>query len=111
MADSTNPNGGPAFPVHAESHNRSNGALDGMSLRDYFAAKAMHAEMITTFSDATPEAADEFIEAARDAGRSVEDHLAFNAYLIADAMIRARAAGLPVEGVRTPAADGEESRG
>ncbi len=61
-----------------------------MTLRDYFAAKALQAEMITTFSDATPEAAQAFAEAANAAGREPEDHLAFNAYLIADAMLKAR---------------------
>ena len=85
--------GGPAFPVL--EHNAQGGlelTCTGMSLRDYFAAKAMQAEMITTFSDATPEAADDFVLAAAAAGRSPEDHLAFNAYLIADAMLKARQA-------------------
>lgn len=61
-----------------------------MSLRDYFAARAMQGEMITTFSDATPESARAFHEGAAKAGHTVEQHLAVNAYLIADAMIAER---------------------
>lgn len=96
--------GGPAFPSTCVNDGDRNitapdgqivppnnaAFMQGMTLRDYFAAKAMQAEMITTFSDATPEAAEEFVTAANVAGRSVEDHLAFNAYLVADAMLRAR---------------------
>lgn len=90
--------GGSAFPVQNLSQNQSTGettvyeAFGGMSLRDYFAAKAMQAEMITTFSDATPEAAEAFAVAAARAGRSPEAHLAFNAYMLADAMLKARSA-------------------
>lgn len=76
--------GGPAFP-HPEL------ASTGMSLRDYFAAKAMQAEMITSFSDATPEAAQDFVDAMNKAGYTVEQHLAINAYSIADAMLAERA--------------------
>ncbi|MDC4195758.1 hypothetical protein LQZ39_14625 [Enterobacter cloacae complex sp. RIVM_C039474] len=39
----TNNNGGPAFPVAGSEHNYP---IEGMTLRDYFAAKAMQA-MIT----------------------------------------------------------------
>ena len=39
----TNNNGGPAFPVAGSEHNYR---IEGMTLRDYFAAKAMQA-MIT----------------------------------------------------------------
>ena len=87
-------NGGPAFPTNTGNEPNPGAcyAHDGMTLRDYFAAKAMQAEMITTFSDATPEAAEAFNEAASKAGRSVESHLAHNAYRIADAMLRARSA-------------------
>lgn len=76
--------GGPAFPVSTK------GYPEGMTLRDYFAAKAMQAEIITTWSDATPEAATAFVEAAAKADRTPEDHLAFNAYAIADAMLKER---------------------
>lgn len=36
----TNKNGGPAFPVAGSEHNYP---IEGMTLRDYFAAKAMQA--------------------------------------------------------------------
>lgn len=39
----SNDNGGPAFPVAGSEHNYP---IEGMTLRDYFAAKAMQA-MIT----------------------------------------------------------------
>lgn len=62
-----------------------------MALRDYFAAKAMQAEMITSWSDATPDAAIEFRSMAAKRGRTMLQHLAHNAYSIADAMLKARA--------------------
>ena len=74
--------GGPAFPV--------NNALPGMTLRDYFAAKAMQAELISSGGDYAPEAATTLAEAARRAGRSVARQIAHNAYKIADAMLKAR---------------------
>ncbi len=81
--------GGPAFP------NVPDGAGDkwadwdkGMTLRDYFAAKAMHAHLIT---DTVPgEACDALIDAAMKAGRDPIDQIALNAYEVADAMLRAR---------------------
>lgn len=60
----------------------------GASLRDYFAAKAMHAHLIT---DTVPgEACDALVDAAALAGRDPLDHLCINAYEVADAMLRAR---------------------
>jgi hypothetical protein len=78
--------GGPAFPREADE------APDqrGMSLRDYFAAKALVAEIMTTCSDATPESAEDAVRAARKAGLTITEHLAQNAYTWADAMLRAR---------------------
>lgn len=90
--------GGAAFPLFfPEAKNpvgkilRSREESAGMSLRDYFAAKAMQAEMITTFSDATPAAAEAFSKGAAEAGHTVKEHLAYNAYQIADAMLAERA--------------------
>lgn len=88
-------NGGPAFPKPA-GHNgltsidehRGNEPEDGMSLRDYFAAKAMHAELVT--NGVPGEACEALIEAAEKANRSPEDQMAFNAYEMADAMLRAK---------------------
>lgn len=59
-----------------------------MTLRDYFAALAMHAELVT--NGVPGEACEALIEAAVKANRSVEDQMAFNAYEIADAMIAER---------------------
>lgn len=88
--------GGPAFPmagytemVEGKPHTLF-APMPGMSLRDYFAARAMQAEMITSFSDATPKAAKAFLEAAKKAKRTVEGHLAHNSYRIADAMLAER---------------------
>lgn len=65
-------------------------AQDGMTLRDYFAAKAMQAEIVTSCSDATPRSASALYEAARANGQTVEQRIAFNAYRIADAMLTER---------------------
>ncbi|HFS8111105.1 TPA: hypothetical protein ACH2I9_002414 [Enterobacter asburiae] len=63
-------NGGPAFPVAGSEHNYP---IDGMTLRDYFAAKAMQGVVVNG-------AFDKF------------DHIAVDAYRLADAMLRAREA-------------------
>lgn len=80
----------PAFP-EAGSGALPNGDFhfgrSGMTLRDYFAAKAMHAELMT--SGVPGESCDAFI-AAMEPGESVEDHLANVSYLVADAMLRRR---------------------
>ena len=81
--------GGYAFPQALDSEQSYPGA-EGMSLRDYFAAKTMQAEIITSFSDATPEAAAAFAAGAEAAGHTPEQHVAFIAYRIADAMIAER---------------------
>ena len=65
--------------------------VGGMSLRDYFAAKAMHAELNTAGMLEGPR--DALADAAAHSGRSVEDQIAFNAYELADAMLRARTGG------------------
>lgn len=59
--------GGPAFPV--EQHDK-----DGMTLRDYFAAKAMQALI------------------AANEGELHHHHGAYDAYAYADAMLKAREA-------------------
>ncbi|TAL72854.1 MAG: hypothetical protein EPN79_02090 [Burkholderiaceae bacterium] len=65
--------------------------ITDMTMRDYFAAKAMHAEVITSCSDATPEAADALIDAGARAGRTAMEQIAFTAYEMADAnMLKAR---------------------
>jgi len=69
--------GGAAFPrtgVGNAGHSYDVPAQDGMSLRDYFAAKAMHAIMLHPSSN----------------GKDSYD-IAMNAYDIADAMLAERA--------------------
>lgn len=69
-------NGGPAFPRPAGDYNGTrsgNGPQDGMTLRDYLAAKAMQG----------------FLTHAQ-AADSPEDVVAGWAYSMADAMLRAR---------------------
>ena len=61
--------GGPAFPV---------GGRTGMTLRDYFAAKAMQADMSTYSEDLIYESPDWFVARAE------------KWYAVADAMLKAR---------------------
>ena len=83
--------GGPAFPSHDDGAGMyAPEHYSGMSLRDYFAAKALVGEMVTTLSDATPDAAEAFLNGAAKAGHTPDQHLAFNAYQIADAMLAER---------------------
>jgi hypothetical protein len=88
--------GGPAFPrpaghnglKSAEEHS-SNECQDGMALRDYFAAEAMNAELASSsFGEAAQCLADE----AEKGGRTIEAQIAFNAYTLADAMLKQRIA-------------------
>jgi len=60
-------NNPPAFPIHWENHDK------GMTLRDYFAAKAMQGMMVDVY-------APNF------------DYIAKTAYEMADAMLKAREA-------------------
>lgn len=102
--------GGPAFPVndlqgaHRVGMAATGGtgepesvyiaasarAMSGMSLRDYFAAKFAHAELMTC---GVPGAAcDALIESIKKTGEPPENHMARCAYEMADAMLRAREA-------------------
>ncbi len=60
-------NGGPAFPV-TEAENQYRRTSEGMTLRDYFAAKAMQGLL----------------------GNKLDHNLADRAFSIADAMLEAR---------------------
>ena len=64
-----NENGGPAFPEGNFEHKTS-----GMTLRDYFAAKAMQAIIVDTMKATSGDA----------------ERAARNAYVIADWMLKAR---------------------
>ena len=72
----------PAFPIYHGGHGRSDDY--GMTLRDYFAAKAMHALYTSTFeyvftgASRTPE----YVK--------LMDELAQDAYQVADSMLKAR---------------------
>jgi|LakMenEpi03Aug12_release.lakeMendotaPanAssembly.Ray.scaffolds.fasta_scaffold908203_2 hypothetical protein len=68
--------GGPAFPTPA--HNLQN---DGMTLRDYFAANAMQGLI------SCPDWRD---GAGEDVGMDASDYTASVAYMMADAMLKAR---------------------
>lgn len=65
-------NGGPAFPCQYQGDTRSDAS--GLSMRDYFAAKAMQA----AFSFAL------------NAGLNMNTEVAKSAYEVADAMLEAR---------------------
>lgn len=87
----TTNDGGPAFPIEPNS--------PGMSLRDYFAAKAMQAMLSTCYEtmrgkeDAKSSAEADRTTFARDFMITEEDgppEVASDAYTIADAMIAAR---------------------
>lgn len=74
---STINDGGPAFPVPGLHHDES---FNGMTLRDYFAAKALQARLAGVIS-------------AQQAYAWGADEAARDAYDIADAMLRARKGG------------------
>lgn len=67
-------NGGPAFPVAGSEHNYP---IEGMTLRDYFAAKAMQGWLASY---------------GPDDGQPSPDTIADMAYRFADGMIKSREA-------------------
>ena len=83
----------PAFPVSACPVPCDGGIAEmyspGMSLRDYFAAKAMHAELLSSGSFA--DSRDALVEAAQKAGQDPIERIAILSYEMADAMLKARA--------------------
>lgn len=87
MSEHTNP---PAFPCDYQEIGTNHAAACGMTLRDYFAAKAMQSQVIT---DMVPgEAAEALLDAAAAAGQDPVYRLALLSYEIADAMLKARTA-------------------
>lgn len=68
----------PAFPF-PDAQGPAHGAETGMTLRDYFAAKAVPALLALCINDTHKRA-------------SYEQHVAANAYAVADAMLKAREA-------------------
>lgn len=84
--NNTKNTGGPAFPTAMEEHHEGVLHFDmpGMTLRDYFAAKAMQA--LTQSEQFLREAS----EWRKIDGEDVEDAIAGSAYDLADAMLKAR---------------------
>ena len=86
-------NGGPAFPNPGHDNGPGNyrgHPAAGMALRDYFAAKAMQAQVAT---DMVPgHACNALLDAAEKHDQDPVYRLALNAYEVADAMLKARAA-------------------
>ncbi|MGJ5906639.1 hypothetical protein [Enterobacter sp. J706] len=72
----TNNNGGPAFPVAGSEHNYP---IEGMTLRDYFAAKAMQSALLTSKPENPLGRMDIFAQSVAEIS-----------YEMADAMLRAR---------------------
>lgn len=85
-------NGGPAFPyTNIPDEFDPVVQKSGMSLRDYFAAKAMQELMAAAFADVEAQSAARFIdERAQKAGAKPYDAIAELAYQMADAMLKAR---------------------
>ena len=81
---STTNNGGPAFPTENERQTGANSFhYEGMTLRDYFAAKALLALVSgRSWGNISPGSDDELMAI-----------WASSAYCLADAMLKARAAG------------------
>lgn len=81
--------GGPAFPAHnfvvpadlEARHVAKLGMSQGMTLRDYFAAKALHASWATWHEG--------YFDLNKDSDTAIDD-IARLAYQIADAMLKAR---------------------
>lgn len=76
-------NGGPAFP-HPVPVGAWGDPEQGMSLRDYFAAKALPALLVTPFTWGE-------LGYVPKSGRSNAQHYAAHAYELADAMLAERA--------------------
>jgi hypothetical protein len=68
--------GGPAFPVGLEAFGEDK---TGMTLKDYFAAKALQGYMVG-------------LKPAQDIGPDMQDRIAEGMYSMADAMLKVRKA-------------------
>lgn len=83
----TKNNGGPAFPVTlSEDHGQPSWHPNGMTLRDYFAAKAMQGH----WSNANGNSTLDWMEANPDLEEGELRIVAKLAYAQADAMLKAR---------------------
>lgn len=100
--------GGPAFPVSADvaGMERLKGSAMGMSLRDYFAAKAMAALIAEPVSEGWPSSAWHWTrQLEMHTQMSGPDIVAHAAYMMADAMLRARESAPAADLVREAAPD------
>jgi hypothetical protein len=79
--------GGPAFPTTKPLEHWGD-PNQGMTLRDYFAAKAMQSLIAGSFTDIGQDG----IDANRHPFQNVEDLMAETSYKYADAMLKARQA-------------------
>lgn len=79
---SDKPTGGPAFPNTFKVTDEAFAELRGMTLRDYFAAKALASTWALYEAGGL---------AVRDDEEEAEDAIARLAYVMADAMLKARA--------------------
>jgi hypothetical protein len=81
--------GGPAFPqTEVDRDGVTVTQHSGMTLRDYFAAKAMQSLIAGSFT----EIGQEGIEANRQPFQNIEDLMSETSYKYADAMLKAREA-------------------
>lgn len=78
--------GGPAFPQNDAVVNRINN-LDGMSLRDYFAAQIVGGMMSSYSND---DSVNSLVRAAMAGARTIQDQIAFEAYRISEALLKER---------------------
>lgn len=85
MADEYKNNGGPAFPMQSIGPEFAPG-YEGMTLRDYFAGQALPA-VISATSAGTHQPG---LSNPDIAGRPIEDRIAYDAYRLADAMLKER---------------------
>lgn len=76
-------NSGPAFPTH--HFESAKWTEQGMTLRDYFAAKAMQAALTSDAAMQVFGAGD-----AMDSGKRAAEWAAESAYYVADCMLKAR---------------------
>lgn len=83
----------PAFPHVTQSKRSGSDTIythvtEGMSLRDWFAGQLAAAEVAS--AGASEFAAIALGDAAEEAGQTIEQRIAFNAYRVADALIAER---------------------
>lgn len=89
---STINDGGPAFPCMERGGNGLDLTHAGMSLRDYFAAKAMHALVVEPpWEHGSTASVHKWSEGFT--GNNPLDRFAFASYAMADAMLAARQKG------------------